>query len=404
MKKIIIGAAVLLLLTAGLFSGCADTRDTSGWTEENGAAYYRNAEGDPVTGWQEVEGVLYCFREDGILCTGWQTIGGQRHYFREDGTPAAGWLTLDEETYYFEAKGVPFTGWKELDENRFYFDAEGKMLTGDQVIDGVSCSFREDGTLVTGWQEGRYYLEDGSLATGWQTIEEATYYFDEGGGIYSGWLTEGDYDYYLLEDGTMAVGPTEIDGQTYYFSPHGVHLWLVNPWNYLHEDYEVELVSAEAGYRVAECCAEALQQMLDDCRAAGLYPYLISGYRSYWDQMSLYQDKVAEYGTAAAKQIVAVPGTSEHQLGLAVDITDSGYTKLDKAQEAKPVQKWLMEHCWDYGFILRYPDDTTDITGIIYEPWHYRYVGVEIALELRELGITLEEYLGAVPTTGAQTE
>ena len=98
---------------------------------------------------------------------------------------------------------------------------------------------------------------------------------------------------------------------------------------------------------------------------------------------------------AEASKSVAIPGTSEHQLGLAVDIVDNSNWNLNTSQEKTKTQKWLMEHCWEYGFILRFPNGTTDITGIIYEPWHYRYVGVEISMELRDLGITLEEYLGA---------
>ena len=96
-----------------------------------------------------------------------------------------------------------------------------------------------------------------------------------------------------------------------------------------------------------------------------------------------------------AARHVAVPGTSEHQLGLAVDLVDAEYPYLDDAQARTPTQRWLMEHCHEYGFILRYPTGTTDITGIIFEPWHYRYVGMEVAREIMERGITLEEYLGA---------
>ena len=76
-----------------------------------------------------------------------------------------------------------------------------------------------------------------------------------------------------------------------------------------------------------------------------------------------------------------------------MDIIDYNYPYLNEHQEDMPTQQWLMEHCWDYGFILRYPNDKSEITGIIYEPWHYRYVGVEAALEIRDLGLTLEEYL-----------
>ena len=95
----------------------------------------------------------------------------------------------------------------------------------------------------------------------------------------------------------------------------------------------------------------------------------------------------------AAKE-VAVPGTSEHQLGLAVDIIDTNNWNLDESQESMPTQQWLIANSWRYGFILRYPNGTTNITGIIYEPWHYRYVGCQVAKEIYERGITLEEYLG----------
>ena len=94
-----------------------------------------------------------------------------------------------------------------------------------------------------------------------------------------------------------------------------------------------------------------------------------------------------------AAQVVAVPGTSEHHLGLAVDIVDAKWPYLEEEQEDMPAQKWLMEHCWEYGFILRYPKNTTSETGIIYEPWHYRYVGKELAKEIHESGLTLETYL-----------
>ena len=96
--------------------------------------------------------------------------------------------------------------------------------------------------------------------------------------------------------------------------------------------------------------------------------------------------------TEAAK-VVAVPGTSEHQLGLAVDIVDADYQLLDDAQANTPVQQWLLEHCWEYGFILRYPADKEAVTGIIYEPWHYRYVGEDNAKAIRDSGLCLEEWL-----------
>ena len=99
-----------------------------------------------------------------------------------------------------------------------------------------------------------------------------------------------------------------------------------------------------------------------------------------------------------AARSVAVPGTSEHQLGLAVDIIDELYVNLDYWQQFTSVQQWLMANCSDYGFILRYPNEKSEITGIIFEPWHYRYVGVSTAKAIEESGLTLEEYLEALKT------
>ena len=97
-----------------------------------------------------------------------------------------------------------------------------------------------------------------------------------------------------------------------------------------------------------------------------------------------------------AGTVVAVPGTSEHELDLAFDLVDDSYRNLDDAQEETPVQKWLMENSWEYGFILRYPNSKSDVTGIIYEPWHYRYVGKHIAKEIYNSGLCLEEYLDSL--------
>ena len=104
-------------------------------------------------------------------------------------------------------------------------------------------------------------------------------------------------------------------------------------------------------------------------------------------------EPIPELLTEKAGHQVAVPGTSEHQLGLAVDIVDVNYQLLDTNQENTAVQKWLLENSWRYGFILRYPTDQTDVTGIVYEPWHYRYVGKEYAQDIYKKGLCLEQYL-----------
>ena len=100
-----------------------------------------------------------------------------------------------------------------------------------------------------------------------------------------------------------------------------------------------------------------------------------------------------EEAKVEAAKAVAIPGTSEHQLGLAVDLVDANMQDLTSAQESTETQKWLMANSWRYGFIHRYPNGKTDITGIIYEPWHYRYVGRTAAAQIHELGVTFEEYI-----------
>ncbi len=177
---------------------------------------------------------------------------------------------------------------------------------------------------------------------------------------------------------------------------------LVNPWNEMPEDYKVTLKTLPDGNKVDERAYEDLTAMLEACRKAGLQPKICSSYRTQSKQTYLYNNKIARlrnagYSRKAAEaeagRWVARPGTSEHQLGLALDIVSQSYQALTKKQEKTAEQKWLMEHCWEYGFILRYPNDKSEITGIGYEPWHYRYVGREVALDIRDSGLCMEEYL-----------
>ena len=180
-------------------------------------------------------------------------------------------------------------------------------------------------------------------------------------------------------------------------------LTLVNPWNPLPDDWTVDLVTLDDGYRVDSRCYEAYMEMINACKAAGYSPVNCSSYRTQETQQSLYDNKVQrlissgmseDEAKAEAAKAVAIPGTSEHQLGLAVDLVDANMQDLTSAQESTETQKWLMANSWRYGFIHRYPNGKTDITGIIYEPWHYRYVGKDAAQEIFNRDITLEEYLG----------
>lgn len=123
-------------------------------------------------------------------------------------------------------------------------------------------------------------------------------------------------------------------------------LTLVNPWNQVPEDWSVDLVTLPNGLEIDKRCYDALMDMIDGCYDAGLTPVICSAYRTQ-----------------------------------------------DFNQENTAVQKWLLENSWRYGFILRYPTDQTDVTGIVYEPWHYRYVGKEYAQDIYKKGLCLEQYL-----------
>lgn len=180
------------------------------------------------------------------------------------------------------------------------------------------------------------------------------------------------------------------------------NLILVNPWNEVSEDYEVKLTRLRNGQAVDSRCYPMLQQMMDDCRADGLNPYICASYRTMKKQKALFADKVKrvllegcpkDEAEDEAAKTVARPGTSEHQLGLALDIVDADDPQLETWQEDTPVQQWLMKNSWKYGFVLRYPPEKSSITGIIYEPWHYRYVGRQAAEEMHNKGLCLEEYL-----------
>ena len=198
------------------------------------------------------------------------------------------------------------------------------------------------------------------------------------------------------------VEPTEPPAALSTVSPDDWQLLLVNRWNPVPDGYAPTLTELKHGHAVDARAYPDLQEMLDACRAAGLEPTICSSYRTQEKQQELYENKIRrllaeglsyESAVAEAGTVVAVPGTSEHQTGLALDIVDTSYQHLDEAQENTQVQQWLMEHSWEYGFVLRYPDGKSEITGIIYEPWHYRYVGRAAAREMTELGLCLEEYV-----------
>ena len=178
---------------------------------------------------------------------------------------------------------------------------------------------------------------------------------------------------------------------------NGWNLILVNRDNYIPADYKVQLTELSNGKKVDSRIYPELQEMFDDARAQGYSLFVREGYRTQEEQQRLMDEKIEAYendgkskseAKKLAEQWVAIPGTSEHQLGIAVDI-NADTTK----SSSDDVYNWLAENAHTYGFIKRYPSNKTDITGVINEPWHYRYVGKEAASKIYSQGICLEEYI-----------
>lgn len=184
---------------------------------------------------------------------------------------------------------------------------------------------------------------------------------------------------------------------------NGWNLILVNRDSYIPDDYQVELTELSNGEKVDSRIYPELQEMFNDARAQGYGLFVREGYRTQEEQQQLMDEKIEAYENEGkskseakklAEQWVAIPGTSEHQLGIAVDI-NADTTK----SSSDDVYNWLAENAHTYGFIKRYPSNKTDITGVINEPWHYRYVGKEAASKIYSQGICLEEYIDTLGYT-----
>lgn len=397
----------------------------TGWLERGEDTYFFDASGAMATGWQVMEDVTYYFGGDGVMTTGWLQLDGNTHYFGgngamvdgwlwldrqyyfRDGIMVTGWQTVDDRQHYFESDGAMVKGFFSVEEDTYYFDSEGVKATGPVWIDGQCYDFQDTGVMFTGWQEAedgiRYFRQDGTMVIGWEEIEGKRCYFDESGFQRQvGWLEDGEYRYYLQEDGTFATGPKVIDGETHYFTPKGIEVILVNAVNPVPDFYKRELVNVVDYHDVDSRCYDALQEMLSDCEAAGIEYTFNSAYRTLEEQITILEYRTLEHmrdfkldfeaAREKALDTVAIPGTSEHHLGLAVDLLGA------------EAIAWLTEHCWDYGFIVRYTEEKEEITGIIDEPWHFRYVGREVSLDMKGSGLCLEEYLGASGVTAEGIE
>ena len=188
------------------------------------------------------------------------------------------------------------------------------------------------------------------------------------------------------------------------------NLILVNADHPLPEDYTVTTATLTNGLQVDARILDDLDDMVKTARQQGVELLICSAYRDIAYQTGLYQKKVAEYLAAGESQqsaeakagtVVALPGTSEHNTGLAVDIVTPEYQMLDDGYAETDAGQWLAAHAPEFGFILRYPNGKGDYTGIIFEPWHYRYVGRDYARTITDSGLCLEEWVASQQSAAA---
>lgn len=197
--------------------------------------------------------------------------------------------------------------------------------------------------------------------------------------------------------------PLNVSNNSYITEPNSI-LVLVNKKYRLSPDYvPPDLTQPEINFTFSEDlpkkfmrkeAAEALTRLFEQASSEGITLLGVSGYRSYQTQKEIFENKARLQGEAQANRTSARPGQSEHQTGLAMDITSPSVYNLSTSFGSTPEGKWVAQNAADFGFIVRYQRGKEDITGYIYEPWHLRYVGIGAARYIYQNGITLEEYLG----------
>ncbi len=213
----------------------------------------------------------------------------------------------------------------------------------------------------------------------------------------------------LIKNTPVKSSSSTFDKQKYSLDTPDSLWWIVNkehpinPITYAPSDLIVPNIglrspnSSES--RIRQEAATSLENMVKTAKSQDINLLLVSGYRSYQLQVSVYNGYVQKLGQSGADKVSARPGTSEHQTGMAADLgTTSNQCELDVCFANLPEGKWLVENAYRYGFIVRYPEGKNKITGYDFEPWHFRYVGIELATEMHNQNIqTLEEFFNAIP-------
>ncbi len=194
----------------------------------------------------------------------------------------------------------------------------------------------------------------------------------------------------FTEDGILM---TRLENGGWMYERDGITWLVIGGHEMLLCNKEYDL-PANYGDGLTRECQQAFDEMAAAAEQAGLSIWVGSGFRSYETQAAIHQNYINTYGVEYTKSVSAEPGHSEHQTGLAIDVAGAGGHYLEQAFDTTAEYDWLAEHAQEYGFILRYQKGKEWATGYIYEPWHYRYVGKDLAALLKDSGVTVEEYVG----------
>lgn len=353
----------------------------------------------------------------GIIAFNWTSIQlGMKGYDRD---ARATLLSLSEEEieeYLSLDKIIDLSKWDQVNNQHHYYDYELYSSDTVSVEDVVSYVDEFYHTYHTELKELGYDLEtqrslmkqlsldDFHILTEnqlkWKEVEP---FIDINGRIME------DMPQYIKSaldpvEAVMNISYAMIDSRnssdrTYFLEEPSNTSLLIKKGFSISKDYvpedlvKVNIPTATTNNQMRRDAAKALEAMYQDAKKEGLILAVNSAYRSYEEQQKIYDEYFRIYDEVTAASLVAVPGTSEHQLGLSVDLTSQSV--IDRQYGvfgSTPEYQWVIKNAHNYGFILRYPSDKISITGIANEPWHYRYVGVELAKKLYKEGLTLEEY------------
>lgn len=312
-------------------------------------------------------------------------------------------LTLDAKMYdeydrYYKIKPEMTPEDVITTVDKFYTNSYDKMIALNYTDEGI-WKLLETASLA----DIDYLIENKYSADILADYSDKKYFqYQKLGEYIEAYNTYHDYDYAVNVVNFPFIISTNPAKEKYLITNPENILTLVKKGFYFSNNYEPSDLVETSKMPIADDCqnrmirkevADALDQMYSDAKLEGLDLVFNSGYRSFEMQTKTYKENESKYGGQYAAEYVAAPGASEHQSGLGVDLTSQSVVDKTRITFGDTEEyQWVIKNCANYGFIVRFETGTADITGIAHEPWHLRYVGTEVAKEIKEKGITFEEY------------